>query len=360
MRLDAFDYHLPQSSIAQRPCRDRSGSRLLVVDRHTGEREHTRFRDITRYVSAGDVVVVNRSRVMAARLFVRRRSGGRVELLVVEIMNDAEFIAIGSPLRRLKRGDELFGCDTDFSCKVIERIGDRRIRIGITSNQSVKQVLDDGGHVPLPPYIDRPDADFDRTRYQTVFAKEDGSVAAPTAGFHFDDDVLQQLSDRDVAVCSLVLHVGLGTFLPLDNEIVEDNTLHEEAFSVDSETIATIQRAKVEGGRVIAVGTTVTRVLETLGPEIIRGDAGEGRVGRTDLFIYPGCTFKIVDALITNFHLPRSSLLLLVCAFLGTDRTLDCYREAVDAGYRFYSYGDAMFIRAKSLHSSDDITSKLA
>jgi len=359
MRLDAFDYNLPQSSIAQQPYRNRSGSRLLVVDRYTGEREHARFCDITRHVSAGDVVVVNRSRVMAARLFVRRRSGGRVELLVVEITNDAEFVAIGSPLRRLKPGDELFGLDADFSCKVIERIGDRRIRIGITSDQSVKQVLDGSGHVPLPPYIDRPDADVDRARYQTVFAEEDGSVAAPTAGLHFDDTVLQELSDRHVTVCSLVLHVGLGTFLPLDNEIVEDNMLHDEAFSIDPATIAAIRRAKEEGKRVIAVGTTVTRVLETLATEIIGGDIGKGRAGRTDLFIYPGFTFKIVDALITNFHLPRSSLLLLVCAFLGTDRTLDCYREAVDTGYRFYSYGDAMFIRATA-HGSNDITGKLA
>jgi len=345
MRLDAFDYHLPKSLIAQKPRPDRSGSRLLVVDRPDGQRSHARFRDLPRFVERGDVIVVNRSRVIPARLFLRRQSGGRVELLVVEITGDAEYVAIGTPLRRLKAGDSLHGVDGDFVCEIVERVGDREVRVRVTSGQSVMDVLEASGHVPLPPYIARPDEKKDKTRYQTVFAKENGSVAAPTAGLHFDDGLLEQLGDRGVTLCSVVLHVGLGTFMPLQSEIVEDNSLHAEKYSVSGDTLDTIRDAKATGRRVIAVGTTVTRVLETLAEDILGGRYETGRDGKTDLFIYPGYDFKIVDGLITNFHLPQSSLLMLVSAFLGTETTLDCYREAVDREYRFFSYGDAMLIR---------------
>jgi S-adenosylmethionine:tRNA ribosyltransferase-isomerase len=206
-------------------------------------------------------------------------------------------------------------------------------------------VLERSGHVPLPPYITRPDEETDKARYQTIFAKENGSVAAPTAGLHFDDEVLGRLGDRRVTLCSVVLHVGLGTFMPLESEVVEDNTLHAETYSVDADTIDIIRSAKASGRRVIAVGTTVTRVLETLAEPILSDRHEASYKGKTGLFIYPGYEFKIVDGLITNFHLPQSSLLVLVCAFLGTETTLDCYREAVSRDYRFYSYGDAMLIR---------------
>jgi S-adenosylmethionine:tRNA ribosyltransferase-isomerase len=268
-----------------------------------------------------------------------------VELLVVEIIGDTELVAIGSPLRRLNAGDALRGVEGDFVCEIVERVGAREVRVRVTSGQDVMDILETSGHVPLPPYIARADEDEDRKRYQTIFAKENGSVAAPTAGLHFDDEVLGRLGDRGVTLCSVVLHVGLGTFMPLENEVVEDNSLHTEAYSASGDTLDIIRHAKASGHRVIAVGTTVTRVLETLA-EAILGAGYEARCdGKTNLFIYPGYEFKIVDGMITNFHLPQSSLLLLVCALLGTETTLDCYREAVDREYRFYSYGDAMLIR---------------
>jgi S-adenosylmethionine:tRNA ribosyltransferase-isomerase len=347
MRLDAFDYHLPESLIAQQPCDDRSASRLLVVDRPTGGRTHARFRDLVALMDPGNVLVVNRSHVVPARLFVRRASGGRVELLVAKILGEAEFIAIGSPLRKLTAGDTLFGEEGEFSCQIVERRGDREVHVRITSPHRVMQVLESWGHVPLPPYIKRPDQAADRARYQTVFAKEKGSVAAPTAGLHFDDALLRGLEDAGVELRSLALHVGLGTFMPLEDEVVERNVLHSEAYSISGKTLASIHRAKEAGHKVIAVGTTVTRVLETVGRETFynRYDPSTDYRGETDLFIYPGFEFQVVDQLITNFHLPRSSLLLLVCAFLGREHTMACYREAIDKGYRFYSYGDAMYIR---------------
>jgi S-adenosylmethionine:tRNA ribosyltransferase-isomerase len=347
MRLDAFDYHLPETLIAQRPREDRSGSRLLVVDRSTSAKTHGAFRDIVQILEPGDVLVVNRSRVIPARLFLRRESGGRVELLVAKIASEGEFVAIGSPLRKLKAGDVLRGETGEFECRIIERIGDREVRAEFVSDQSVIEVLEANGHVPLPPYIRRGDDEADRSRYQTVYADENGSVAAPTAGLHFDKDVLHALHERGVLVRSVVLHVGLGTFMPLAADIVEDNVLHKEAFAVSGETIDTIRRTKESNRRVIAVGTTVTRVLEAVWQKITDDDivVARGCSGETSLFIYPGFEFKVIDGLITNFHLPQSSLLLLVCAFLGTEATLACYREAVEARYRFYSYGDAMFIR---------------
>jgi S-adenosylmethionine:tRNA ribosyltransferase-isomerase len=345
MRLDAFDYYLPKSLIAQKPLADRSGSRLLVVDRTTGRRSHSHFRDLARFLKGGDVIVVNRSRVIPARLFVRRRSGGRVEMLVVEIVGDTEFVAIGSPLRRLKTGDVLRGAEGDFVCEIVERLEDRRVRVRVTSGQTVMDILEASGHVPLPPYITRPDEATDRKRYQTIFARDNGSVAAPTAGLHFDERVVGQLADHGVTLCSVVLHVGLGTFMPLESDDVAQNSLHAEVYSVSGETLAALRRAKASGRRVIAVGTTVTRVLETLAETILSGRIDVHHEGKTSLFIYPGFEFQVIDGLITNFHLPRSSLLLLVCAFLDTETTLDCYREAVDHEYRFYSYGDAMLIR---------------
>jgi S-adenosylmethionine:tRNA ribosyltransferase-isomerase len=346
MRLDAFDYDLPEPLIAQHPCQDRGGSRLMVVDRLTGARAHRGFRDVVRLAQRGDVLVINRSRVMPARIFVRRASGGKVELLAVTVVGDTEFTAVGRPLGKLRAGEALHGIDGAFDCEVVGREAEREVRLRVTSPHTVTEILEKWGHVPLPPYITRADQSLDRDRYQTVFATESGSAAAPTAGLHFDAPLLRDLGEAGVEVCSVVLHVGLGTFAPLDHDTVEQNTLHSEAFKISGRTLETIGRAKQSGSRVIAVGTTVTRVLETAAA---RGlfDAPvpvEDYAAETNLFIYPEFQFKVIDGLITNFHLPRSSLLLLVCAFLGRERTLDCYREAIDRGYRFYSYGDAMFI----------------
>ena len=319
----------------------------MVTARSSGCVQHVHFRDLVRFVDAGDVLVINRSGVMAARLYVRRPSGGRAELLVVKIMDEKAFIAMASPLRKLRPGDQLSGEDGEFSCRIAERIGDREVRAEVTSPHGITEILESYGHVPLPPYIQRPDEASDRSRYQTVFADEKGSVAAPTAGLHFDTALIDRLKNAGVHVCSIVLHVGLGTFMPLGRETVEDNALHKEWYSIAGGTILAMRKAKAEGRRVIAVGTTVTRVLETIcrEPFYARCDASSDYRGETDLFIYPGFEFQIVDQLITNFHLPRSSLLLLVCAFLGRKETLACYQQAIAERYRFFSYGDAMFIR---------------
>ena len=347
MRLDAFDYHLPRSLIAQSPLEDRTASRLLVVDRATGRFEHATFRDLPQDLTPGDVLVVNRSRVIRARLFVRRPSGGRIELFVTRVVDDQRFTALAHPMRRARIGERLSGENGGFECRVVARENDREVRVEITPPHAVHDVLETHGHVPLPPYIERADEASDRERYQTVFASEKGSVAAPTAGLHFTDDLLSRVRSRGVDVRSIVLHVGLGTFLPLDREQVEDNTLQKERFSVSGATLADIAGAKSAGRKVVAVGTTVSRVLETVSSRGLFRDfdpTGEYE-GATDLFIYPGYEFRCVDRLITNFHLPKSSLLLLVCAFLGREKTLTCYEAAVKNEYRFYSYGDAMLIR---------------
>jgi S-adenosylmethionine:tRNA ribosyltransferase-isomerase len=345
MRLDAFDYHLPESLIAQKPLDERPASRLMIVERAGGRRTHGAFRDLPSLLEDGDVLVLNRSRVLPARLFVRRASGGRVELFVVKIEGDGRFRAIGTPLRRLRPGDEVSG--EDFSCRIVGRIGEREVRVEVRSGGTIRDILERHGHVPLPPYIQREDVPSDRERYQTVFADEDGSVAAPTAGLHFDERLLADIARCGVRIEYLVLHVGLGTFLPLEHDAVEDNVLHSEEFTIDSDTIEAIRQAKTGGRRVVAVGTTVTRVLEAVWKDGLheRIAAGTSHTGATGLFIYPGFRFRVVDALVTNFHLPRSSLLLLVSAFLGRETTLSCYEEAVREKYRFYSYGDAMFIR---------------
>jgi S-adenosylmethionine:tRNA ribosyltransferase-isomerase len=346
MRLDAFDYHLPGSLIAQRPLAERSASRLMVVDRASGRFEHAGFRDLPEFLDPGDVLVVNRSRVIPARLLVRRRSGGRIELLVTRVIDERSFRAMASPMRRIRVGDALIGEDGEFSCCVVARENEREVRVEVAPTHTVDAVLEARGHVPLPPYIDRPDEESDRDRYQTIFADERGSVAAPTAGLHFTVPLLERLRTREIEVRSVVLHVGLGTFLPLEREIVEENALHSERFSIDGKTLASVSDARSAGRHVVAAGTTTCRALETAWksrPPAVIG--GQNLEGETDLFIYPGYEFACVDRLVTNFHLPRSSLLLLVCAFLGAEKTLACYRAAVKEKYRFYSYGDAMLIR---------------
>jgi S-adenosylmethionine:tRNA ribosyltransferase-isomerase len=249
-------------------------------------------------------------------------------------------------MRRLRVGDELAGGDDGFVCRILERLGDREILVRFESPLDTVRILERFGHVPLPPYITRPDEPSDRDRYQTVYGDENGSVAAPTAGLHFTDKLLDELRAVGVLVTTLVLHVGLGTFLPLDDQVVERNTLHHEFFSVDGNALEIVAAARSEGRRVTAVGTTVTRVLETAAHRglLDEFDSGSVYTGETDLFIHPGYDFNCVDRLITNFHLPKSSLLLLVSAFLGVENTLNCYRAAVENEYRFYSYGDAMII----------------
>lgn len=347
MRLDAFDYDLPPACIAQHPPEKRSASRLMVVDRDTGAVADARFRDFAGYLDPGDLLVLNRSRVIPARLLVRRRSGGRVELLVTRLAGGRHFVAMANPLRKLRPGDALQPDGGGFMCRIVARTGEREVLVEIASEGTAEEVLDRYGRMPLPPYIQRRDEPSDRERYQTVFAEEAGSVAAPTAGLHFDDDTFAALDRRGVERCFVVLHVGPGTFLPLVDETVEENTLHPEPYTVSAETIRLVMETKARGGRVVAVGTTTTRVLETLAREgrFDGNGAGEECRGETRLFIFPGFPFRVIDGLVTNFHLPKSSLLLLVGAFLGREKTLACYRRAIDNQYRFYSYGDVMFVR---------------
>jgi len=355
MRLEDFDYDLPESLIAQHALSDRSASRLMVVDRDGPDdapvTAHAVFRDLPGYLDPDDVVVVNRSRVVPARMLVRRQTGGRVEVLFIRRHGPAEFVAWVRPAGRLKPDEILETGDPRFRLEFVSRLDDRQALIRLERAGGEDLTLEDAvasiGHVPLPPYIRRPDEPGDRDRYQTVYAREGGSVAAPTAGLHFDDGLLDELAGGGVTIAPLVLHVGPGTFSPLDSDEVEANELQSEAFEIPAGTIDAVRGAREAGKRIVAVGTTVTRALESahaMGwfdappPE-------HGRAADTNLFIHPGYEFGVVDRLITNFHLPRSSLLLLVSAFLGRERTLACYREAVARSYRFYSYGDAMLIR---------------
>jgi S-adenosylmethionine:tRNA ribosyltransferase-isomerase len=348
MRLDDFSYHLPESAIAQQAPADRASSRLMVVDRAGALAPvDAAFRDLPDLLDASDVVVVNRSRVVPARMLLFRASGAAIEVLFIRALGPDRFVAWVRALRRLSTGEALYSESGEALVRFVEPLGDREavLRVDPATRASLDALLDRDGHVPLPPYIRRPDTPDDRERYQTVFAREKGSVAAPTAGLHFDADVLSRLRGRGIDVVSLVLHVGPGTFQPLEHDVVEDNVLGREPFVLDEDTARRIIDARASGRRIVAVGTTVTRALETAAERGWLEEPPSTRSGETNLFIHPGYTFRVVDRLVTNFHLPRSSLLLLVSAFLGRERTLECYRRGVERGYRFYSYGDAMLIR---------------
>jgi S-adenosylmethionine:tRNA ribosyltransferase-isomerase len=337
--VSLFDYDLPPDRIAQEPLRERDASRLLVLDRRSKGVTHSTFRDLPELLDPGDLVVVNRSRVFPARVLGRREGGGAAEVLLVRDLGDGTWDALLRPGGRLEAGARIRVAD-DLDVVVLEaRRGIvRRVRL---ESPDVHAALERHGHVPLPPYIHRPDRTEDRERYQTVYAREAGSVAAPTAGLHFTSALRARLAERGVQWAELVLHVGPGTFRPVEVERVEDHRVDAEPFEVPGETAEAVARARARGRRVVAVGTTTTRVLESR----IEDD---GRIltgaGETDLVIVPGFRFRAANALVTNFHLPRSSLLLLVCAFAGRERVLDAYAQAIAEGYRFYSYGDAMLI----------------
>lgn len=351
MLVRDFDFHLPPEQIAQQPAAERSGARLLVLERGAATCVHRRIADLPELLLDGDLVVVNDTRVFPARLLGHREpSGGAVECLLVAPAgapahpSEELWEALMHPGPKLKPGARVRFDGAPLYAEVLERRfhGRRLIRLWTSDGSRVQAVIDAVGHTPLPPYIKRDDTKADRERYQTVFAKRRGSVAAPTAGLHFDAGMVQRLRDRGIGIASITLHVGYGTFQPVRVERVEDHRVHEERFEIDEEAALAVNRALDERRRVIAVGTTTTRALETAGRD------GNGRIAAgpavTSLFIYPGFEFKVVQGLLTNFHLPRSSLLMLVCAFAGRDPVLRAYAEAVAAGYRFYSYGDAMLI----------------
>ena len=340
MRRSDFQYHLPDTHIARHPCKVRSASRLLCINPETDEMCDGHFSDFPGKLNRGDLLVFNNTRVIPARLLGTKESGGRVEVLVERITGDHEVLAHVRASKSPRPGGQLL-LDGSITAQVIERVDDL-FRLKFMDEQPVLDLLETHGHVPLPPYINRNDEPLDRERYQTIYAKTPGAVAAPTAGLHFDDDIMQQIRARGVDCAFVTLHVGAGTFQPLRVENLEDHVMHHEWYEINAETCRKIAETRERGGRVVAVGTTVVRTLET----VMKDGLPLPSRGETNLFITPGYRFRCVDALLTNFHLPESTLLMLVCAFAGYSRMMSSYQHAIAQGYRFYSYGDAMFIES--------------
>ncbi len=357
MLTSDFDYLLPPELIAQHPAPERDQSRLLVVGRSSGLFAHHRFHELQDYLYPGDLLVLNDSRVIPARLRgIKERTGSKIECLLIEETAPNDWWVLLKPAKRLHPGDVVrltdpVGQPTEVRATLIEKNSEGHCRLHFSGVTDIMHALDELGEIPLPPYIQRAPLDHtpeDRARYQTVYAGPPGSVAAPTAGLHFTPALLETLRAHGIENCRLTLHVGLGTFAPVKVERTEDHLMHEERFQVPPATAAAIQAAKAEGRRVIPVGTTSLRVLETL------ASRGDGRVtagaGRTSIFIHPPFEFRVADALLTNFHLPKSTLLMLVSAFAASGRTtgrellLAAYAEAVRERYRFFSYGDAMLL----------------
>jgi S-adenosylmethionine:tRNA ribosyltransferase-isomerase len=339
-RAADFDYQLPPDRIAQRPLPDRAASRLLVLTRSDGAIRHGHFPDVVTLVAPADVLVLNVSRVIPARLRGTRESGASAELLLVRGLSDGTWLALGHPGGKLKPGRRIaFGPES--VAEVVEVLGGGLRRVRFVGALDAPATLARYGEVPLPPYIRRAPDPEDRERYQTVYATHDGSVAAPTAGLHFTPQLLARLRANGVATAELDLHIGPGTFKPVEVDELARHPRHTEAYAVSEEAATLINARRDAGGRVWAVGTTVVRTLETCADAHGRLRAG---TGETDLFIYPPYRFRAVDRLLTNFHLPRSTLLMLVCAFGGYDPVMRAYGAALEQGYRFYSYGDAMAI----------------
>jgi S-adenosylmethionine:tRNA ribosyltransferase-isomerase len=339
MRKSDFHYDLPPELIAQAPLPERTASRLLCLDGGTGKIEDQRFIDLPQRLRTGDLLVFNDTRVIPARLHGEKDTGGRIELLLERVLQDRRVLAQCRASKPPKPGQGLL-LEGEVRARVIGRKGEF-YEIEFEGAEPLLHVLERIGHIPLPPYIARPDLDADRERYQTVFAQAPGAVAAPTAGLHFDTAMLARLEQMGIERAFITLHVGAGTFQPLRVDDIAQHRMHSEWLEIGLDTTALVNAAKQAGRRVIAVGTTVVRALETAAD-----DAGCIRPfqGETDIFITPGYRFRSVDALITNFHLPESTLLMLVCAFGGKDNVLNAYRRAVEEGYRFFSYGDAMFV----------------
>ena len=340
MTLEDFDYYLPEEQIAQDPLEHRSDSRLMVLDKKTGELEHKHFYDICDYLKPGDCLVINNTKVIPARLIGEKEgTGGKVEVLLLTRKLDNTWETLVLPGKNARIGQKLSFGNGLLKAEVIDIVeeGDRIIRFDFDG--IFEEILDQLGQMPLPPYITHQLKD--RNRYQTVYAKYEGSAAAPTAGLHFTKELLQEIRDMGVNIAEVTLHVGLGTFRPVKEENVLEHHMHTEYYKVTKEAADMINAAKASGNRVIAVGTTSTRTLEAAAEE--DGTLRE-KSGWTDIFIYPGYKFKVIDCLITNFHLPKSTLIMLVSALASREHILAAYNEAVKEGYRFFSFGDAMFI----------------
>ncbi|MGC2620600.1 MAG: tRNA preQ1(34) S-adenosylmethionine ribosyltransferase-isomerase QueA [Acidobacteriaceae bacterium] len=350
MLVSDFDFHLPENLIAQEPPAERSGARMLTLDRATGANADRHFRELPEMLRAGDLLVLNDSRVIPARLFAHRAglhtqaehaATGRVQVLLAEQLSEWEWKALVRPGRKVLTGETLIFGDEELRAEVVAHgeFGERTLRFAPVADffGTVERL----GHMPLPPYIHREDQPGDRERYQTVYARERGSVAAPTAGLHFTPEILATLRARGVVIAYVTLHVGLGTFQPVRVDRLEDVRLHAERYTISAETAAALNAARREGRRIVAAGTTTVRTLEHCATQ---SDEFVAHSGSTSIFISPGFEFRVVGALLTNFHLPQSTLLMLVSAFAGREQVLAAYRHAVEARYRFFSYGDCMFI----------------
>ncbi|MGB9463534.1 MAG: tRNA preQ1(34) S-adenosylmethionine ribosyltransferase-isomerase QueA [Candidatus Acidiferrum sp.] len=365
MRLDDLDYLLPPSQIAQRPLDRRDSSRLLELSRSEGRLEDHLFVDLPDLLRGDELIVVNNTRVIPARLFGRRvgvhaqtpsrasraeHLSGKVEVFLTRQLDPQTWEALVRPGRKMQTGERVLFGEGELEAEVISRgeLGLRTLRFVSRDTYGVSEHLERLGHTPLPPYIHRTDENSDRERYQTVFAKQPGAIAAPTAGLHFTPEILEKIHDRGIEICELTLEVGLGTFQPVHTETLEDHVMHAESYEIPVQTAQRIMEARAVGHPILAIGTTVVRALEASALRAAESGSAELLIsGKADarLFIYPGFQFRVVDALLTNFHLPRSTLLAMVCAFAGRDKVLAAYNHAVQAGYRFYSYGDCMLIR---------------
>lgn len=341
MRVEEFDYQLPSPLIAQYPPSQRGESSLMVLHRNGGAIEHQNFRNLLAYLKPGDLLVVNNTRVIPARLFGKKETGGRIEMLAIPSWNGTigEWQVMFRGSRKVKTGTRIQMGQDIFA--EVEEVKDGRGKVRFSGHSEMMDILRRFGHIPLPPYIKRKDGVLDGERYQTVFAEKDGAIAAPTAGLHFTPSLLQSIQNQGIGVISITLHVGIGTFLPVKSISVETHRMEKEWVEISEKAREQIEWTKARGHRVIAVGTTTTRALESF-PDG-KGGVKSGR-GMTSLFIYPPYRFKVIDGLITNLHLPRSTLIMLVVAFAGKDLLMKAYGEAVEKGYRFYSYGDAMLI----------------
>ena len=340
MDVKEFDYDLPKELIAQDPLEDRAASRLLVLDKKTGEMEHRHFRDILQYLKKGDCLVINDTKVIPARLMGHKiGTDAGIEVLLLKRKSDNVWETLVKPGKKMKVGAEVSFGDGLLKGKVIDVVDEGNRLIQFEYDGIFEEILDKLGQMPLPPYITHQLKD--KNRYQTVYAKNEGSAAAPTAGLHFTKELLQEIEEMGVKIAHVTLHVGLGTFRPVKVDTIEEHHMHSEFYRIEQKEADKINRAKREGHRVIAVGTTSTRTMEAAADE--QGFLTE-KSGWTEIFIYPGYRYKVIDGLITNFHLPESTLLMLVSALAGREHVLAAYEEAVKEGYRFFSFGDAMFI----------------
>ena len=339
MKASDFYYELPQELIAQHPIKNRSDSRLLCLDKTTGEITHNHFKNIVDYLKKGDCLVLNDTRVIPARLHgIHATTGSAIEFLLLNRLSDNQWEILVKPGKRAKTGAEFIFGDTNLYAKIVDVKSDGNRIVEFEYNGIFEEILDKLGEMPLPPYItEKLD---DNERYQTVYSKNNGSAAAPTAGLHFTPELLEEIAEKGVEIAYITLHVGLGTFRPVKVENIEEHQMHSEFYVIDEENAAKINNAKQDGRRIISVGTTSTRTLESL------AQSGEVQAasGWTDIFIYPPYQFKVIDALITNFHLPESTLIMLISAFAGKDNVFNAYSTAIQEKYRFFSFGDAMLI----------------